>query len=52
MGALGSRSAAFNLAGIGERDGVYFGNSSSALVADFELGLMTFKFLDRFPLDV
>ncbi|KAF8856731.1 cat2, catalase [Acephala macrosclerotiorum] len=51
VGALGTASTAFQLAGVAERPGVYFSNSSAMLLSDFEAGLKTFKFLDRFPLD-
>lgn len=51
VGALGSASTVLQLAGIEERLGVYFSNSSATLLSDFEAGLKTFKFLDRFPLD-
>ena len=51
VGALGSGSIPFQLVGITERAGVYFSNSSATLLDDFEAGLKTFKFLDRFPLD-
>ena len=51
VGALGSASMAFQLVGIMERPGVYFSNSTATLLSDFQAGLKTFKFLDRFPLD-
>jgi catalase len=51
VGALGTGSAAFQIAGIAETPGVYLSNSSAVLLSDFEGGLKTFKFLDRFPLD-
>jgi catalase len=51
VGALGSGSIPFQLVGITERAGVYFSNSTATLLSEFEAGLKTFKFLDRFPLD-
>lgn len=51
VGALGSASTAFQIVGIMESPGVYFSNSTATLLSDFEAGLKTFKFLDRFPLD-
>jgi catalase len=51
VGALGSASTVFSMAKIMEGPGVYFSNSSATLMSDFEAGLKTFKFLERFPLD-
>jgi len=51
VGALGSASAAFQMANVMVSSGVYFSNSTTTLLSDFEVGLKTFKFLDRFPLD-
>ncbi|RDL36326.1 putative catalase-3 [Venustampulla echinocandica] len=51
VGALGGASMVFQSVGIAERPGVYFRNSTATLLSDFEAGLKTFKFLDRFPLD-
>jgi catalase len=51
IGALGSASSVFQLVGISERPGVYLTNSTATLLSNFEAGLKTFKFLDRFPLD-
>ena len=51
VGALGSASSVFQLVGITERPGVYLQNNTGTLLSDFEAGLKTFKFLDRFPLD-
>lgn len=51
VGALGSASTVFQTANILEGPGVYFSNSSATLLTDFEAGLKTFKFLERFPLD-
>lgn len=51
VGALGTGSIAFQMAGIMETPGVYLSNSSATILSDFEAGLKQFKFLDRFPLD-
>ena len=51
VGALGSANTVFQMVGIMESPGVYFSNSTAVLLSDFEAGLKTFKFLDRFPLD-
>jgi catalase len=51
VGALGTGSMAFQMAGIMETPGVYLSNSSATLLPNFEAGLKEFKFLDRFPLD-
>lgn len=51
VGALGTASLAFQMAGIAETPGVYLSNSSATLLTEFKAGLKTFKFLDRFPLD-
>jgi catalase len=51
VGALSTASSVFEHLGIYERAGVYFSNSTASLLSDFEAGLKTFKFLDRFPLD-
>ena len=51
VGALGSASTVFQLASIIDGPGVYFSNSTATLLSDFEAGLKTFKFLNRFPLD-
>ncbi len=51
VGALGSASAVFRLAGITTTPGVYANATVAALVSSFEGGLKTFKFVDRFPLD-
>jgi catalase len=51
VGAMGTGSAAFQIAGIMETPGVYLTNSTATLLSGFEAGLKQFKFLDRFPLD-
>jgi catalase len=51
VGALGSASTVFQMVRMMETSGVYFSNSTATLLSDFEAGLKTFKFLDRFPLD-
>jgi catalase len=51
VGALGSASTVFQMVRMMETSGVYFSNSAATLLSDFEAGLKTFKFLDRFPLD-
>jgi catalase len=51
VGAMGSGSAAFQVAGIMETPGVYLANNTATLLSNFETGLKQFKFLDRFPLD-
>jgi catalase len=51
VGALASASTVFQTANILEGPGVYLSNSTATLLADFEAGLKTFKFLERFPLD-
>ena len=51
VGALGSASTVFQTAKIVEGPGVYFSNNTATLISDFEAGLKTFKFLERFPLD-
>jgi catalase len=55
IGALGSGVSALTAAGIDtNRTGVFVGSSGADLGgfgSDFEDGLRTFKFLDRFPLD-
>ena len=51
VGALGTASTVFPMARIVEGPGVYFSNSTATLLSDFQAGLKTFKFLNRFPLD-
>ena len=51
VGAMGTGSTAFQIAGIMETPGVYLTNSTATLLSGFEAGLKQFKFLDRFPLD-
>jgi catalase len=51
VGAIGTGSTAFQIAGILETPGVYLTNSTATLLSGFEAGLKQFKFLDRFPLD-
>jgi catalase len=52
VAAVGSASAAFSAAGIeAGTPGVYGGSDVGALGDALKKGLMTFKFLDRYPLD-
>ncbi|KAL3425073.1 catalase [Phlyctema vagabunda] len=51
VGALGSASNVLSGAGISTTAGVFSGNSTSDFVSQFEDGLKTFKFTDRFPVD-
>jgi catalase len=52
VAAVGSASAAFKAAGIeAGTPGVYGGSDMGALGDALKKGLMTFKFLDRYPLD-
>jgi catalase len=55
VGSLGSASAAFTDTGINtiNQPGVYVekGNDINDFIKSFEVGLKTFKFVDRFPLD-
>jgi catalase len=55
VGVLGNSSVALKLAGVTTKLGVFKGASSgnlSAFVTAFEEGLKTFKFIDRFPVDL
>jgi catalase len=53
VGVLGTQAAtAYQSAGIASGPGVYSGTDMEAFVTQFEKGLTTFKFVDRFPLDV
>lgn len=51
VGAVGTGRKALDVAGIEQRPGVYFANSTSEAVDNFKCGLATFRFLDRFPQD-
>ncbi|KAG9675769.1 catalase, partial [Aureobasidium melanogenum] len=51
IGAVGMGRKALDVAGIEQRPGVYFANSTSEAVENFKCGLATFRFLDRFPRD-
>lgn len=51
VGAIGTARKAFDVAGIEERDGVYFSNSTGDAIKSFKCGLSQFRFLDRFPQD-
>lgn len=52
VGAIGSASTVFSVAGIpGGKPGVYSSSDVQGIVASFQDGLKTFKFVDRFPLD-
>lgn len=52
VGATGNMTAVFSAAGIKAGPGVYLGGKTDSLVSDVKDGLSTFKFLDRYPLDV
>lgn len=51
VAAVGSAAPVFNATSIPSGPGVYAGTDLEALVKEFEDGLKTFKFVDRFPLD-
>ncbi|KAJ3453865.1 hypothetical protein MRS44_018497 [Fusarium solani] len=52
IAAVGSAVSVLTSNGISTlRAGVYTSSSLSTIVSDFKQGLLTFKFLDRFPLD-
>ena len=52
IAAVGSAVSVLTSNGISTlRAGVYTSSSLSTIVSDFQQGLLTFKFLDRFPLD-
>ncbi len=51
VGALGSGFQAFNATGIPSTPGVYTETDVNTFAGNFEGGLATFKFIDRFPLD-
>ncbi|KAH0283390.1 catalase, partial [Aureobasidium sp. EXF-3399] len=51
VGAVGKGRKALEVAGIEQREGVYFANGTAEAVESFECGLATFRFLDRFPVD-
>ncbi|CAG8950293.1 hypothetical protein HYFRA_00006786 [Hymenoscyphus fraxineus] len=51
VGALGTASTALDAAGVSTTAGVFKGAEVPVFVTEFEAGLKTFKFVDRFPLD-
>lgn len=51
VGALGSATAAIKAAAISTTAGVFTGSDVTQFISDFESGLKTFKFIDRFALD-
>ena len=51
VGAVGKGRKALDVAGIEQREGVYFVNGTADAVESFKGGLATFRFLDRFPVD-
>lgn len=51
VGALGTATGVIRSVGITTTPGVYTSNATADFVTDFEAGLKTFKFIDRFALD-